>query len=393
VEYNKPIGKGVRGASIRFAELALREWANVDSDIYVVYEDDQVRRIKVRVLDAQTNMAFGKEVTIQKTVERRNAADRQVVGERTNSTGQKVYIVLATDDELTNKENALISKALRTEGLRLIPQDLVDEAIETARGTMANIDAQDPQAAKNKIIDAFAGLNVLPAELEKYLGHGLDTVSPSELQGLRAVYATIREGESSWSDYLDQGSRTEIKTEAKLQDLKDRLGVNGKIPAGPAHTWDRKNWINLKRGSFGNFVIANLGNFSEATSEIRMDVVSKWGALYDDRPFPQMPGPAVDHGVVTPTNVTPPVAAETAGPEASEKTPTQPGPPWEAPAVSGKQEETLKELETIFNRAPGYVMNAQKKLGLAVGRIFPKSLEGVVLLLDETLRQINSQGE
>ena len=78
VEFAKPVaGRKIKGPSIRFAELALREWGNVLSDIYVVYEDDFTKRIKVSELDLETNANFGKEITIKKTVERKNNRGRQ----------------------------------------------------------------------------------------------------------------------------------------------------------------------------------------------------------------------------------------------------------------------------------------------------------------------------
>src|SRR5574343_7946 len=59
VEYSKPIaGTKIKGPSIRFAELALREWGNIDSDIFVMFEDAQTKRIKIRLLDCETNAAF-----------------------------------------------------------------------------------------------------------------------------------------------------------------------------------------------------------------------------------------------------------------------------------------------------------------------------------------------
>ena len=147
VEFSKPVGgKSIKGPSIRFAELALREWGNVLTETQTIFEDESIRRIKVSVLDLETNAAFSKEIQIKKTVERKKAAGREIVGERINTQGEKVFIVVATDDELHNKEAALISKAVRNEGLRLIPSDITDEALEIARTTMRNNFADDPKA-------------------------------------------------------------------------------------------------------------------------------------------------------------------------------------------------------------------------------------------------------
>jgi len=202
-EYSKPVGnQKISGPSIRFAETALREWGNIRSDIAVVYEDQTVRRIQVNMIDFETNSQFTKELSISKTVERRNSKGREVVGERENTYGDTVYIVLATDDELSNKEAAAISKAVRNEGLRLIPSDIIDEALDTARETMAKEIKENPDSNKRKVIDAFGTIGVKVKALEEYLGHDMDVCSPSEIGELRSIFSSIKDGESSWTDYL-----------------------------------------------------------------------------------------------------------------------------------------------------------------------------------------------
>jgi hypothetical protein len=225
VEYNKPIGKGIKGPSIRFAEAALRYWGNIQSDTQTVYEDEKIRRIRVTVTDLETNATYSKDIQVSKVVERRDKKGREVVEERMNSLGDRVYIVKATDDELHNKEAALISKAVRNEGLRLIPSDIVDEAIERARGTLMNRDAQDPQAATKKIVDTFAMLNIFPKDLEQYLGHPLRSISPKELQDLRGIYQAIKDGETTWHEVtaIDINPETGEITEHKGKSIKDQL--------------------------------------------------------------------------------------------------------------------------------------------------------------------------
>lgn len=211
VEFKKPMGKKkvgnrweqqyIDGMSIRFAEVALKEWGNVLTDVSTLYEDELVRRIKISVTDYETNLTHSREPQISKTVERRSDYNRDVLGERTNSNGDTVYIVRATDDELMNKENAIISKTIRNEGLRLIPNDIKVEAVRIARETVMADMGQDPDAAKKKLIDSFSSVSVMPKDLAKYLGHGLDVISPKELENLRGIYKAIKDGESSWFDF------------------------------------------------------------------------------------------------------------------------------------------------------------------------------------------------
>jgi hypothetical protein len=231
-EYKKPVGGAtIKGPSIRLAELALREWGNVTTETQTVYEDDNVRRVKVFCTDLETNAMFAKEITLSKTVERKNATGREVVGERINSQGEVVFIVRATDDELNTKEAALVSKVVRNEGLRLIPTDIIEEALEMARKTVHDKTKEDPAAAKHKVLDAFASIGIMPSDLEQYLGHTTDNIQPAELDNLRTIYIAIKDGEAKWADYLEKpvtddnpaGTNAAAKTMAKAEALKNGL--------------------------------------------------------------------------------------------------------------------------------------------------------------------------
>ncbi|MHB8084302.1 MAG: hypothetical protein ACYDHZ_00550 [Dehalococcoidia bacterium] len=238
VEYAKPVGgRSIKGPSVRFAELALREWGNVLIETQVLYEDPTIRRTRITVIDLETNSTFSKDVQIAKTVERKQATpDREIVGSRQNTQGQTVYIVTATEEELHNKEAAAISKAIRNEGLRLIPSDIVDEAMEEARQTLRNRDKGDPAAAKKRILDSFATIGVKPKNLEQYLGHGMDTISPAELEDLRKVFQAIKDGESTWADYVsayaeDPENPSKLKTQSDA--IKDKLKRDKNPPKPP----------------------------------------------------------------------------------------------------------------------------------------------------------------
>jgi len=202
--YRKPIGKGVEGLSIRFAEAALRIMKNITINQTVVSEDDLSRKILVEVADVEELVSYSKTITIEKTVERNSVREGDtVIRQRTGSRGQQVYIIAATEDDLLNKENALISKAIRTEGLRLVPGDLLDECERTILATIRQKDAEDPDGAKRRIFDSFATIGVTVEQLKLYLGHDGSTVTPKELQELRAIYSAIRDSETTWKATID----------------------------------------------------------------------------------------------------------------------------------------------------------------------------------------------
>jgi hypothetical protein len=215
--YKKPVGgQTIDGFSIRFAEAAIQAMKNISVDNAMIWEDSEWRTVHISVTDLESNTSYGKDITIAKTVERRFLKDGQVaISERLNSKGEKTFLVAATEDEIANKVASAESKIIRNNGLRLIPQDILDEAWEAIEKTMEG-GGGDAQQEKKKICDAFAAINIKPSELEKYLGHPVDTVSPKELRDLRAIYQTIKDGEASWSSYMDE-ARTRSMQPGKPQ--------------------------------------------------------------------------------------------------------------------------------------------------------------------------------
>lgn len=213
--YHKPVGKGIEGPSIRFVEAAIRNMTNILTETSTISEDEERRVIRVAVSDLETNTYFSQDVTVTKTVERSKLPQgEKPIRVRTNSYGKPVYILHGTDDDILNKQNSLISKAVRTLGLRLIPGDLVDEALYYVRQTMAKQDAADPDAAKNRIIDAFAQLGVPVEALKDFLGHELSSIDPAELQLLRSTYSAIKDGETTWKAVMDDKAEKEAEAKA-----------------------------------------------------------------------------------------------------------------------------------------------------------------------------------
>jgi len=235
VEYSKPVGnQKITGASIRYVEMALREWGNIMIDTQTIYEDDEKKRVSVRVIDLETNTAFGKEIQISKTVERRDSRGREVLRQRTNTGGHTVYIVRATEDEILNKEAAHISKVIRTEGLRLLPQDITDEALDTAKQAREGA-IKDPSLFAKQICDAFFGLRISPEDLEQYLGRPVTACSKAELLELESIFNAIKDGEAKWADYVTpkntDGNGGGLKQDATAKGLNDEL--RGKSSEAP----------------------------------------------------------------------------------------------------------------------------------------------------------------
>lgn len=213
--YRKPIGEGIEGPSIRLAEAAARAMSNVLTDVSSIYDDDKKRIVRVMASDLESNVTYTKDVTVNKTVERAKPMEgRKIISQRVNSRGKPVFVIEATDDEILDREGALASKAMRTCLLRLIPGDILEEAVQKCYETMANKDAQDPDAARKKLADAFGGLGVTVDQITAYLGHPVDQTNPKELRELRGIYTAIKDGEATWAEAISE------KTSDKPQEPK-----------------------------------------------------------------------------------------------------------------------------------------------------------------------------
>ncbi|MCU1282318.1 MAG: hypothetical protein JWM53_5864 [bacterium] len=202
--YRKPIGQGVEGLGIRFAEVALRCMTNVMVETSMVYEDTDKEIHRVCVTDLEANLTYPMDVTVRRTVERSKPMDDgSYISVRMNSYNKPVYTVPANDDDLLNKRGALLSKAVRTLALRIIPGDLQDEAEEIIKAVRLDEAAKDPDAERKKISDAFGALGVKVSDLETYLGHKLDTCTPPELVDLRGLYGALKDGEATWKSVME----------------------------------------------------------------------------------------------------------------------------------------------------------------------------------------------
>ena len=221
--YRKPIGQGVEGLGIRFVEVALRCMKNVLIETSMIFEDATKEVHRVSVTDLESNVTYPLDVRVSKTVERSKPMDDgSYISVRNNSYNKPVYTVPANDDDLLNKRGALISKAVRTLGLRIIPGDLQDEAEEIIKSVRLNDAANDPDATRKKIVDAFGEIGVKASELAAYLGHSLDQCSPPELVELRGIYGAIKDGEATWKTVMenkaDQGGNANSKPAHYPQD-------------------------------------------------------------------------------------------------------------------------------------------------------------------------------
>lgn len=239
--YNKPVGDGIEGPSIRLAEAAARALGNIYSEVMAVFDDASKRIVRITATDLESNLTYFKDVTIEKTIERsKPMPGRKVLGTRKNSRGYDVFILDATSDEILDKENALTSKALRTVLLRLVPGDLTDEAIQQCYRTINQENEKDLPGARKRMVAEFDRAGVSVEQLADYFGHAVDNTSLQEMSRAKSVLNALKEKETTWAEVMDfvrqqRGSApTTQETGSSGGNVDDRLANKAAAAKGDA---------------------------------------------------------------------------------------------------------------------------------------------------------------
>jgi hypothetical protein len=112
----------------------------------------------------------------------------------------------------------------------------------------------------------------MPADLTKYLGHSVNTVSPKELETLRSVYTTIDQGEASWVDYLAQAE------ERTPEDPKPEIPVD-------TSAYDNLVEEQLGKGSairkrFDEYVAEVIGASDDPEGVLKLKIADNWEQFY-----------------------------------------------------------------------------------------------------------------
>jgi len=197
------------GFTIRFAEEMLLSWKNVGIRRQLLYQDEKMRVVNVAGTDYEANITYDTDVTVHKTVERRSNKNRETLKRRINSQGQEVYIVRATEEETDTKEAALVSKAIRTQGLRLIPSHIKKEAWNACMATQKGTIRKDPKSAKQNMVLDFSTLGVTAKMIEDLIGHPASAATDDEMDDLLNIYNAIVDGATTWDEVVAHRNGTQ----------------------------------------------------------------------------------------------------------------------------------------------------------------------------------------
>ena len=178
-------GQAVTGPSITLAEVLAAAWGNIQYGTRELSRKEDVSEMEAYCWDTETNTRTSQQFTIKHIIDTKK-------GGRPVRDQRDIY-------ELTANMSA---RRLRARILAIIPPDIIEAALAQVKATLqgrADIPLQD---RIRSIGSAFAKLGINMDLLERRLNHKLADTLPEEVDELRSIYNSIKDGASSASDWF-----------------------------------------------------------------------------------------------------------------------------------------------------------------------------------------------
>jgi hypothetical protein len=206
-------GKPIAGPSVKLAREMARVWGNIQYGLEVIKDTETDRHIRAWAWDMETNAKVFSEDSFKKLIQRKDYETKETRWVEPDERDLR---------ELMNRRGAIL---IRNCILQLMPPDYVDDAVLTAQETITNRAAKDPDGERKRIAASFVDLGVPVSEIEEWAGVKFAQLTPKHITDLRSIYASIRDGNSRWSDYMKTKPKEDdgrSATEKAKEQLKKR---------------------------------------------------------------------------------------------------------------------------------------------------------------------------
>lgn len=188
-------GSDVSGPSIRLAEAMAQAWGNMQFGIRELDQANGESTVQAYAWDVETNTR--REITFQVPHIRHTRKGTYKLDDP-----REIYELVANQG----------SRRLRACILAVIPGDVTETAVQQCEATM-NASADTSQDAMQKMVTAFSAFGVDKEQVEKRIQRRIDAIQPAQVVALKKIYASLRDGMSSPSDWFE----VEVEQEQKKQ--------------------------------------------------------------------------------------------------------------------------------------------------------------------------------
>lgn len=208
--YNLPIsGRNQSGPSIRLAEVLAQAWGNLKFGFKEYSRADGVSSCNAYCWDQETNTNSEIDFEVEHFI---------------IAKGAKKFITdpAEIDRLIANKG----SKKLRQCILKVIPPDIVEEAMNQCKETIKKGDGSPIGDRIRKMVAAFSHIGVTQEMIEKRVKKSIDLIDPDELVDLTATYKSLVDNQAKKNYYFDTGEEEKPKSSS----LNEKLSIGNPKP-------------------------------------------------------------------------------------------------------------------------------------------------------------------
>ena len=216
-EYEFPRGDTkVTGPSIRFAEMIARHWGNLIFGTTELEQRNGESIAKAFAWDLETNSS--QEVTF--TVKHQRDTKK---GSYKLTDSRDIYEMVANQG--ARRRRACI--------LALIPGDVIDEALEACRKTLADnvSNGKTIEEVKADLLAAFGEYGITQEMLEQKIGYKLEAFTANNITSLRRLFIAIRDGMVTPAAAFGMAEAEQVTSDEESQALDD---LNAKLKGSSA---------------------------------------------------------------------------------------------------------------------------------------------------------------
>lgn len=210
-------GSDVSGPSIRLAEAMAQSWGNMQFGIRELDQRNGESTVQAFAWDVETNTR--REVTFQVPHLRYTRS-----GSKRLEDPRDIYEMVANQG----------ARRLRACILAVIPGDVTEAAVNQCETTMKTKADTSPEAMQ-KMVAAFEPFGVTREQIEKRIQRRLEAIQPAQVVSLKKIYASLRDGISSASEWFEveepaQGQDANAQ-QSRTKAVKDK--IKGKKAEAP----------------------------------------------------------------------------------------------------------------------------------------------------------------
>lgn len=219
--YNFPRGgKTIEGPSVDCARELARVWGNLRYGLRVVAQDAERLHIRAYAIDLESNTYVEAEDEFSKLIQRKD-----------KYSGESKWVQPDERDlrELMNRRGAI---AIRNCILQILPSDLVDDVLATAKKTLQKDASNALERSRDDVVKqlvvAFDRLGVSVGMIEQYLGHKLDVITAAEVADLRTIHQSVKEGVAKREEFFRFETAVQAEPQTLTSAIKAKLTAENK---------------------------------------------------------------------------------------------------------------------------------------------------------------------